>query len=241
VTADPAKQALREEVWADLTDAGVARFPGAQGRIPNFEGAADAADRFRRLDVWRKARAVKCNPDAPQWPVRQRALEDGLLVLMAVPRLAAAEPFVLLDPAQLTVSARAASSIKGSGTHGRPAAVDALEPFDLVVSGCVAVDRAGARLGKGGGFADLEFALASAAGLITPETVVATTVHPRQVVERDRIPVTGHDVPVDLIVTPDEVITCDATFPRPDGIQWDDLDDDKIAEIPLLRDLAAGR
>ena len=37
--------------------------------------------------------------------------------------------------------------------------------------GSVAAGEDGARLGKGGGFADLEFALASAAGLIGPGTV----------------------------------------------------------------------
>ena len=43
--------------------------------------------------------------------------------------------------------------------------------------GCVAAGEDGARLGKGGGFADLEFALAAAAGLIGPHTVTVTTVH----------------------------------------------------------------
>jgi 5-formyltetrahydrofolate cyclo-ligase len=32
---------------------------------------------------------VKANPDSAQWPVRQRALEDGKTVYMAVPRPAA--------------------------------------------------------------------------------------------------------------------------------------------------------
>jgi 5-formyltetrahydrofolate cyclo-ligase len=38
---------------------------------------------------------VKANPDSAQWPVRQRALEDGKTVYMAVPRLAGREPKVL--------------------------------------------------------------------------------------------------------------------------------------------------
>ena len=42
-----AKAALRQEVWAALTAAGVARFPGAAGRIPNFTGAEAAAERLR--------------------------------------------------------------------------------------------------------------------------------------------------------------------------------------------------
>ncbi len=78
----------------------VARFPGAEGRIPNFTGAEAAALRLRELGR-QAARTVKANPDSPQLPVRQRALEDGKTVYMAVPRLAAAEPFFALDPDHL--------------------------------------------------------------------------------------------------------------------------------------------
>ena len=158
-----AKQELRDVVWDALREAGVARFPGARGRIPNFTGAEAAAERLRGTSPWRAAVTVKANPDSPQWPVRQRALEDGCTVFMAVPRLRDERPFLRLDPDLLEVRPRAASSIKGSSEHGVPTAVDELVPVDLVVVGCVAVDRSGARVGKGGGFADLEFALATAA------------------------------------------------------------------------------
>src|SRR2546423_878414 len=96
-----AKAALRTEVWSAMTAAGAARFPGAEGRIPNFVGAEAAAERLRRTDAWTDAASVKSNPDAPQWPVRQRALEDGKIVYMAVPRFADERPFFLLDPAEL--------------------------------------------------------------------------------------------------------------------------------------------
>jgi 5-formyltetrahydrofolate cyclo-ligase len=87
-----AKAALREEVWSAMRAAKVARFPGAVGRIPNFTGAEAAAERLRGLPSWEAARAVKANPDSAQLPVRQRALEDGKVVYMAVPRLAEREP-----------------------------------------------------------------------------------------------------------------------------------------------------
>lgn len=234
-----AKQALREEVWSTLEDDGIARFPGARGRIPNFAGAAEAAAGLGETDAWRAARAIKANPDRPQWPVRQRALEDGRVLYMAVPRLAEAQPFLVLDPAEVHVAARAATSIKGAGVHGRMMPVDELQSVELVVTGCVAVDRTGARLGKGGGFADLEFALAREAGLIGDHTVVATTVHPRQIVEPGRIPMTTHDVPVDVVVTPEDVIECRGR-PRPKGIQWEELTHAKIGAIPFLEALRAG-
>jgi 5-formyltetrahydrofolate cyclo-ligase len=232
-----AKRALREETWAALQDAGAARFPGTRGRIPNFVGAEAAAERLRETDAWKGAGAVKANPDSPQWPVRQRALEDGLVLYMAVPRLAKPHPFFLLDPRVLEVPARQASSINGASRYGRTVPIDALEPVDLVVCGCVAVDPTGARLGKGGGFSDLEFALATEVGLIGSETVVATTVHPAQVLEPGRIPLTAHDVPLDLIVMPDEVIVCDDGRIRPKGIVWEELTEEKIAAIPLLATL----
>lgn len=73
---------------------------------------------------------------------------------------------------------RKASSIKGASRNARRLSVDDLKPVDLVVVGAVAVDRSGTRLGKGGGFSDLEYAVALEAGLTEASTPVVTTVHP---------------------------------------------------------------
>jgi 5-formyltetrahydrofolate cyclo-ligase len=230
-----AKAALRARVWADLDQPGIARFPKPANRIPNFVGAEAAARRLAETDEWMAAATIKSNPDSPQWPVRQRALHDGKLVYMAVPRLAELDPFFLLDPEQLADDIRTASSIKGASRSARTVGVDELEPVDLVVTGCVAVDESGARLGKGGGFSDLEFALAAEAGLVDARTVVVTTVHARQVLDAGTVPTTAHDLHVDVVVTADAVMRC----PRPKGwrlprLRWNELTDDKIAAIPLL-------
>jgi 5-formyltetrahydrofolate cyclo-ligase len=231
-----AKAELRQEVWAAMRAAKVARFPGAAGRIPNFTGAEAAAGRLRTLPEWQAASTLKANPDSAQLPVRQRALEDGKTVYMAVPRLASPEPFFALDPDHLSEPPRKAASISGASRSARRVTLADLSPVDLVVMGCVAVGEDGARLGKGGGFADLEFALAAAAGLIGPHTVSVTTVHELQVRAAGTIPLTSHDVPVDFIVTPDRVIDCRLRHgPRPiAGICWDDLTEEKITAIPLL-------
>jgi len=231
-----AKAALRDEVWTALTEARAARFPGARNRISNFVGAEAAAERLRATAEWARAATLKANPDSAQLPVRQRALEDGRTVYMAVPRLAEPEPFFLLDPAHLADPPRKAASIAGASRSARRVSVTELEPVDLVITGCVAVGADGARLGKGGGFADLEFALAAAAGLIGPATLVVTTVHELQVRPAGAIPTTAHDAPVDLVVTPERVIDCrPRRGPRPtDGIRWAELTDEKIAAIPLL-------
>ncbi len=239
------KAALRDEVWSRLEEEGVRRFPGPRHRISNFVGAEAAAERLRDTEAWRRARTVKANPDSPQWPVRQRALEDGKVVYMAVPRLAEPEPFFLLDPDHLADPPRRASSIAGASASARTVPLEDLDPVDLVVTGCVAAGRDGARLGKGGGFSDLEFALASEAGLIDDRTVIATTVHSAQLLPAGRIPTAEHDVHVDLIVTPDEVLVIETPQRRGRGrIRWDELTEEKIAAIPLLaslRDEGSGR
>jgi 5-formyltetrahydrofolate cyclo-ligase len=235
-----AKAQLRDEVWDALAASDAARFPGAHGRIPNFVGAEAAAERLRGLRTWRHGHTVKANPDSPQWPVRQRALEDGKTLFMAVPRLAEAKPFFRLDPDRITGSPRQATSIKGAARSAVPVDVSELEPVDVVVAGCVAVGEDGARLGKGGGFSDLELAVAAEAGLVGPETVVVTTVHELQVRPAGEIPTTEHDIHVDLVVTPERVLEC----ARPPGygaprLRWDELSDEKIAAIPLLERLRA--
>jgi 5-formyltetrahydrofolate cyclo-ligase len=238
-----AKADLREQVWAAMSAARVARFPGAAGRIPNFTGAERAAELLRSTPEWSAAATIKANPDSAQWPVRQRALEDGKLLLMAVPRLAEAEPFYLLDPDHLADSPRKASSITGASRSARTVGVAGMGAVDLVVSGCVAVARDGARLGKGGGFADLEFAIASEAGLVGPHTTLATTVHPLQLREVGEIPRADHDVLLDLIITPDEIIDCrPGRADRPPAtVHWGHLTEEKIAAIPLLQRLRAAR
>jgi 5-formyltetrahydrofolate cyclo-ligase len=227
------KQAVRERVWALLREHRVARFPGAEGRIPNFVGAEEAAARLAETRAWTDAMVLKSNPDAPQLPVRARALSDGKTVFMAVPRLRTELPFLRLDPDRLNATPRAAASIRGADRHGEPVPVEEVPHLDLVVCGSVAVDRRGARVGKGGGFSDLELALLVETGAIDHGTVVVTTVHPLQVLD-ERLPETAHDFRVDLVITPEEVLRAMGRRRRPKGVLWEDLTPDKIAEVPAL-------
>jgi 5-formyltetrahydrofolate cyclo-ligase len=226
------KEKAREAVWTLLERKGEARFPGARGRIPNFRGAEDAARRLADLPAWRAARVIKANPDAPQLPARALALDERKRLYMAVPRLRDRRPFLFLDGDALAVPARRAASIRGASSQGGRVRGAVVEPIDVVLCGSVAVDRRGARVGKGGGYSDLELALLAEAGRITARTAIVTTVHPLQIVE-ERLPETGHDFRVDRIVTPDEVIRCRRAR-RPRGILWDHLDQEKIDAVPAL-------
>lgn len=225
-------------MWILLERAGAARFPGARGRIPNFVGAEGAAELVAHLREWRKASVVKANPDAPQLPVRARTLADGKRLYMAVPRLREDKPFVLLDPSRLPGPPRRTASIRGAMNAGVRVAIEEMDRIDLVLCGTVAVNRLGVRVGKGGGFSDLELGLLVQAGLVDHDTVVLTTVHPLQILDED-LPETEHDFRVNRIVTPDEVIRTGARR-RPTGILWDHLDEEKIAAVPVLAEMLEG-
>jgi len=231
VDTDRAKQAIRERVW-ELLERERAVPPSVHGRIPAFFGAEIAADRLAGLPIWRAARVVKAVPDKAQLPVRARALAEGKLVYMAVPKLAEALPFYLLDPAALPVPPSEAASSKIAAKVARKIGVDEMRPVDLIVCGSVAVNHRGVRLGKGAGYSDIEVALLQEAGLIGPNTTIVTTVHPLQVVD-DELPETKHDFSVDLIVTPHETIKCGPAR-RPNGLYWDSLSQEKIQAIPVL-------
>jgi 5-formyltetrahydrofolate cyclo-ligase len=234
------KQEIREAVWSLLQAEHVARFPGARGRIPNFTGAEQCAVHVADLEVWKTARFIKANPDSPQRAIRHLALKQGKTIYMAVPRLRDEKCFIELDPGLLGKSAYKASSIKGAFELGRQVAVTQMKPVDLILCGSVAVRRNGARIGKGGGYSDLEYAIALEMGIVTSHTPIITTVHPLQIVT-DKISLKPHDIPVDFIVTPDEIIDCKTKLGKPEGIYWEYLDDEKISAIPLLKKMSARR
>jgi 5-formyltetrahydrofolate cyclo-ligase len=233
---DETKQAIRRRVW-DLLVAERVVERGVHGYIPAFIGAEAAADRLAGLTEWQAAKVVKAVPDRAQQPVRERALRDGKLLYVAVPKLAAELPFFVVDPASLAAAPAEAATRDHAVRHARKVAVEDMRRVDVVVCGSVAVTRRGSRLGKGAGYSDIAVALLQEAGRIGPSTVIVTTVHPLQVID-DAVPETEHDFSVDLIVMPDEVIECEPQR-RPTGLYWNNLTAAKIAAIPVLAARAA--
>ncbi len=219
-----------------MQDQGIARFPlPPEGRIPNFEGSQEAAKRLEDLDCWNDARALKANPDSPQKWARRLALEGGKVVYMAVPRLTKLECFLELDPRKLNRPERA-ESIRGAFALGRPCHPDKVRTLDLVLAGSVAIDRKGGRVGKGGGYSDIEYALGREYGFLTADTPVVTTVHPLQVVT-EHIPMTAHDIPVDYAATPRGTYKMPAHHRKPSRIHWELLSEDKLRVLPVLQEL----
>jgi 5-formyltetrahydrofolate cyclo-ligase len=89
-------------------------------------------------------------------------------------------------------------------------------------------------VGKGGGYADLEYALLREEGKVRESTPIVTTVHGVQIVQ-GRLPMLPHDLPIDFLVTPDELVATRPAHPRPRGVYWDLLRSVKVNGIPALR------
>jgi 5-formyltetrahydrofolate cyclo-ligase len=235
----PDKDNLRTEIWSLLKQQQVA-IGDPFGHIPAFVGADLAAEQLAALPIWQQALTIKCNPDSPQIPVRSRALEDGKRLYMAVPRLTNTQCFVELtaeDLQQRNIPLEDAAIAREALTHGRLVSFEEMQPIDLVMVGCVAVTRNGGRTGKGAGFADLELAMLREFGLVQSDTPIVTTVHSLQIIEEQRLPMQPHDWALNWIVTPEEVIETNTTYPPPAGLDWDTIRPEQLQKIPILRKL----
>lgn len=231
------KEEARQWVWDRLQKERVARFPfPPHGRIPNFAGAREAAERLFALPIMRRVRRIKVNPDAPQRFVRELALRHGITVYVPTPRLRGG--FKVLDPSKIPQkSISAAASLSRGGKWAKNVSLEAMRPVDLILVGSVAVTRRGERCGKGEGYADIEYAILRELG--QHPVPVVTTVHPLQIV--DEFPAERHDLAVNLIVTPDEVISVRRARKPPARIQWHLLTDDDVRRMPVLAELKRRR
>ncbi len=233
------KDKLRSEIWSLLKQQ-AASIGEPFGRIPNFVGAELAAERLANLPIWQQAKTIKCNPDSAQIPVRSRALQDGKRLYMAVPRLTDHRCFVELNADDLrrrNIHLEEAAIARQGLACGKLVSFAEMEPIDLVIVGCVAAGPGGGRTGKGAGFADLELAMLQEFGLVQIDTPIVTTVHPLQIVEDSRLPMQAHDWALNWIVTSEEVIETNTSYPRPTGLNWDNIRPEQLAQIPILRKL----
>ncbi|KAG7297240.1 hypothetical protein JYU34_019180 [Plutella xylostella] len=210
-------------------------------RIPNFKGAPEAAAKLAELDVFKNADTVKVNPDKPQESVRVFSLEQQKTLYVPVPRLQTGFLNRLELPEGETGPAaiRKAVSRNGMETYGKPVGIEESGvSLDLVVMGSVAVSKEGYRIGKGKGYGDLEFGLMMHMKAIKPSTVVVTTVHDSQVFDTLPAELFGpHDVPIDIIITPTQVIETQRMSQRPTGILWHLLSSRRLALMPVLGQL----
>ena len=228
------KEAIRRHIWSLMMERGVARFPlPVYNRIPNFIGAEDAARRLIGINEYISAETIKVNPDSPQKPVREYVLRDGKTLIMPTPRIK--KGFILIKPEWVKGRESYAATIKGAFKYGRLIGLDEIPFIDFIVEGSVAVSYDCGRLGKGEGYAELEYAILREVDRVDDDVKIATTIHPIQLVAS--LPQDMFDVPVDIICMPNRVLRPKCRRSRPRGIYWEYIDDEKMQSIPILREL----
>lgn len=122
------------------------------------------------------------NPDKPQEAARVLVLEQGKDLYVPVPRLkdGLLKHITVIDNTNKN-QIREAVSRRGIEFDGRIIGIDDDIKIDLLVLGSVAVSKQGHRIGKGKGYADLEFAVLLEMKAVTEETLIVTVVHDSQV------------------------------------------------------------
>lgn len=238
------KMAIRTKIW-DLMEKRnfVKDYPRpCHNKIPNFKRCGVAATKLSRLREFKKAKCVKINPSLAQMHLRFLTLQHGKTLYVPSPSLS--EDFMYeVDPKLLKRfwQLKRASSKAGSKELGRAITTQEKIKIDLFVVASVACSPNGVRLGKGMGYAEMEWAVLYTMGAVTKNTTVVTTVHDCQVLSEKKLPTSllaTHDLPVDIIVTPTRIINVRQKLRKPiTGVLWDLVTEEQLESMPVLKEL----
>lgn len=193
------KETQRSTIYNKMIQAKLCR-PDCHGRIPDFKGANEAADNLRSIDEWKMSQTIFTSPDTALIKVRENVMQDKKCLIMASPKIL--NGYIELNPEDVINHEKEASTIKGAFKYGKM--IDNLPKVDMVVEGSVAVDRHGARLGKGGGYGDREIETLRKDNSITNETPIVSTVHEVQIIEK--VATEPHDQKINMVVTPERIL-----------------------------------
>ncbi|KAJ7995055.1 hypothetical protein DPEC_G00255920 [Dallia pectoralis] len=241
ITINPGatKWDIREKVWDYIEAKNLANFPRpVHNRIPNFKGAHTACAKVSELQVFNETDEVKVDPDKPLEGARLAVLQARKTLLVPTPRLRTGLFNKIVPPEGASKEElRVCSTSQGVKEFSVPVGLDTKVQVDLLVVGSVAVSEKGYRIGKGEGFADMEYAMMLSMGAVKETTVVVTIVHDCQVLDIPEELIESHDLTVDYILTPTRVIKTDCQHPKPLGIIWTKLNVEMLEKIPVLRKL----
>ncbi|KFR05581.1 Methenyltetrahydrofolate synthase domain-containing protein, partial [Opisthocomus hoazin] len=202
------------------------------------QGASHAATRLLGLQEFKAASVVKINPDAPQKNARFLTLEARKTLLVPTPRLRTGLFNKIVPPSGATKEIlRVCATSQGIKEYSVPVGLDGKARVDLVVVGSVAVSEKGWRIGKGEGYADMEYAMMVSMGAVQEDTPVVTVVHDCQVVDIAEELLDDHDLTVDYILTPTRTIKTNCKRPKPQGIIWRVTLYEMLGKIPILKSL----
>ncbi|XP_050547575.1 uncharacterized protein LOC126909201, partial [Daktulosphaira vitifoliae] len=238
------KKEIRQKVWEFLEENSLVVFPKpCFNRIPNFKGCINVTQSLEKLEDFKKAKTIQVTPDKAQETARFLTLSWGKRLLVPLLRLkegllqCVSLPFA--EPSAKML--RSASTQKGLRKWGNKLITldqknEDVPHIDMIVLGSVAVDKKGRRIGIGNGFCDLEFVILNSMNMVSENTVIVTVVHDAQVF--DDLPADifmPYDVPVDIIITPNEIIRVENRLDRPKDIFWKYISKRRLLEMPPLQ------
>ncbi|KPU79966.1 uncharacterized protein Dana_GF18214, isoform B [Drosophila ananassae] len=237
---EPTKRSLRVQTWKKIQEGKVGiGFNNIFNRIPAFVDADKAASLLINEEEFKKAQHIKVNIDRALHDFKEKALLADKSVYLPSTRDSSALCLKVDVPADATEEQKKeALRVQDIQKFRSEIALDSGLKLDMVVIGSVVVSREGYRIGRGNGFADLDIGLLIELGAITPQTVIVTIVHDLQVL--DTLPLNlfqKYDTPVDIIVTPTEVIRVAKRLSRPSGVFWELLSDRRLKILPVLQQL----
>jgi 5-formyltetrahydrofolate cyclo-ligase len=248
------KNILREQIWVEV-DKFVGGPKPVKGRIPNFKGSKSAANNLMRTEEFQNAKVIKVHPSLNAISLREEVLRSGKTLL--VPPLPGHDfLYFLVNPESIKNERfNWAAQKRGFNRIGLPLNLKDVPKIDLFVVAATVVSYEGCRAGKGKGYGEVEWGIASELGVVDSSTTVATIVHDVQLVDSDRFPselMEAHDLPVDIIATPTQVIKCNKnlnesdvgqknenspkrSLTKPKGIIWEKIDNNMIRDIGALK------
>ncbi|KAJ7311883.1 hypothetical protein JRQ81_006199 [Phrynocephalus forsythii] len=238
-SAGISKSDIRQKIWDYMEANNLADFPRpVHHRIPNFKGSSQLSGSIQTCDMFNKAREVKVDPDKPLEGIRLAVLQARKTLLVPTPRLRTGLFNRIVPPPGATKEIlRKCATSQGVRDYSVPVGLDARIKVDMVIVGSVAVSEKGWRIGKGEGYADMEYAMMASMGALRDDTVVITAVHDCQVVDIPEELLGDHDLTVDYILTPTRTIKTGCRRPKPQGILWHKISHDTMAKIPILKKL----
>ncbi len=192
------------------------------------------AEVLRRDEVYRKAEVVFAVPSEPLDQIRINTLLDGKDLIMPGPGLK--QGFFICRPHSIPFRDMAfAVSFRGMQKFAERLDVSLLSTLqlDLMLTGAVAIDRDGMRLGDGLGFFDLTCAILAAYGAFTDRTRIYGVVEGSQFTE-DALPHAPWDVRMDGVITGDGARYFEKSAAKPPEIFWDELPERRIRKIDPL-------
>lgn len=237
------KRAIRLETWQRIKDQKLSplrRFT-VFNKIPNFIGADKAAELLAETEEFKKANSIKVNIDLAQEQVKLEVMKANK-TLFVPPAQKSPNVYAKIKSCNSEevdlVAQKKIIKLQGAEDTFEEIDINNIEKLDMVVVGSCAVSRQGHRIGKGNGYVDLDVGILTYLGVITKDTLIVTTVHEVQVY--DTLPeelFQTYDLPLDLIVTPTEVIRVSNRLSRPAGIQWNLLSSRRLEIVPVLKSI----